>query len=239
MLAELAEEITGVMNKERELTMAVLLKNLVARTPRIEDLNAISGLIVACEGTAEAGGTSSSLEDVQACWQHPDFHLANDAWVIVTTRGQIVGFACLWHEDHTQISTFVCVHPAYRKRGIGTLLLRLAEERARQHIRLARPGERVVLRCLVGKENEGAQHLFEREGYWPGRQFMRISFLLSEDTTEQPCKQLRADASLEQGQPLGVTPLYDQDGQCVIHLYRTYEKELRPAAMQYAQARAS
>jgi hypothetical protein len=106
-------------------------------------------------------------------------------------------------------------------------------------MRLARPGERVVLRCLVGKDNEGAQHLFEREGYQPGRQFLRISFLLAEDTENPPRKQLRADASIEQGQPLGVTPLYDQDGQCVIRLYKTYEKELRPAAMQYAQARAS
>ncbi len=101
-----------------------------------------------------------------------------------------------------------------------------------------RTGERLVLRCLVGKENEGAQRLCEREGYQPGQQFLRISFLLSEDTAEQPRKLLRADASFEQGQLLGITPLYDQDGQCVIRLYRAYEKELRPAR-QVAQERAS
>ncbi len=222
--------------------MAILLKNLVARTPQTEDLGAVSTLILACE-SAEPGRSDSSLEDVRSHWRHPDFHLATDAWAIITTRGQIVGFACVWHENHAQISTFVCVHPAYRNRGIGTLLLRLVEIRARQHIRLARPGVRVVLRCLVSKENEGAQRLFEREGYQPGRQFLRIFFLLAEETGDLSIpsgqRQLKADVSLEQGQLLGITPLYDQDGQCAVCLYRTYEKELRPAAVEYIEARAS
>src|SRR5579885_2203137 len=124
--------------------MAVLLKNLVARAPQTEDLEALSELIAVCEN-AEDGATGGSLEELLSEWQRPDFHLANDAWVIVTSRGQIVGFACVWHEEHTLISTFICVHPDYRNRGIGTLLLRMAEVRARQHIRLASPEQRVVL----------------------------------------------------------------------------------------------
>jgi ribosomal protein S18 acetylase RimI-like enzyme len=213
--------------------MAVLLKNLVARTPKTEDLGAISELIVLCEG---AGYTmaNSTLEELLFQHYQADFHLANDAWVIVTTRGQIVGFACVWHEDHTRISTFVGVHPEYRKRGIGTLLLRLVEVRARQHIRLAQSGVRVVLQGQVTKENEGAQHLFEHEGYRPGRQFLRISFSLAEDTGALPVsqaqKKLRADVILEQGRLLGAAPLYDRDGLCSVWLYLTYEKELRPAS---------
>jgi GNAT superfamily N-acetyltransferase len=176
----------------------------------------------------------SSLEDLLSQWQRSDFHLANDAWVIVTTRGEIVGFACVWHEEHAQISTFLCVHPEYRSRGIGTLLLRLVEVRARQHIRLASSTARVVLRGLVSKANEGAHRLFEREGYQPGRQFLRISFSLAEDTGSLPVpaaqQKLRVDVGLEQGRLIGATPLYDRDGLCSVCLYRTYEKELRPAA---------
>lgn len=212
--------------------MAVLLKNLTARAPKAEDLAVLSELIVSCEG-AEDGVTGSSLEDLLPEWQRPDFHLANDAWVIVTTRGQIVGFACVWHEEHTRISTFVCVHPQYRNRGIGTLLLRMAEVRARQHIRLASPEARVVLLGLVNKANEGAQRLFEREGYQVGRQFLRISFSLAENIEELPesaQRKLRVDVGLEQqGQLPGSTPLYDRDGLCSVYLYKTYEKELRPA----------
>lgn len=213
--------------------MAVLLKNLVARTPQTEDREALSELIAVCEG-AEDGAAGSSLEDVLSQWQRPDFHLANDAWVIVTTRGQIVGFACVWREHCTQISTFLCVHPEYRNRGIGTLLLRLVEVRARQHVRLAPADAWVVLRGVISKANEGAQRLFEREGYAPGRQFLRISFSLAEDTGALPVadaqQKLKADVSLEQGRLIGAAPLYDRDGLCSVRVYKTYEKDLRPAA---------
>jgi GNAT superfamily N-acetyltransferase len=213
--------------------MAVLLKNLVARAPQTQDLAAITELIVSGE-RAEDGIANSFLEDVLSCWQRPDFHLATDAWVIVTTRGQMVGFAGVWHEDYREISTGFCVHPDYRDRGIGTLLLRMIEVRAREYVRLAQPGTRVVLRGLVSKGSAGAQRLFEREGYQPGHQFLRISFRLAEDTGELPVSgaqsTLRADVSLEQGRLLGATPLYDRDGLCTVCLYRTYEKELRAAS---------
>jgi ribosomal protein S18 acetylase RimI-like enzyme len=213
--------------------MAVLLKNLVARTPQTEDLAALAELVALCE-SAEAGMADSSLEDLLSQWQRPDFHLANDAWVIVTTRGEIVGFACIWHEAHTRLSTFLCVHPEYRNRGIGTLLLRLVEVRARAHVRLAPAGERVVLRGLVNGFNQGTQRLFEREGYRLGRQFLRIAFTLAEDTGSLPVpsaqQKLRVDVSLEQGRLIGATPLYDRDGLCSVHPYKTYEKELRSAA---------
>src|SRR6185312_2004050 len=137
------------------LTMAVLLKNLTARTPSMEDLAALSELVRLCE-KSEDSMAGSTPEELLSELQRPDFHLANDAWVIVTTRGQIVGFACVWHEEHARISTFLCVHPDYRNRGIGTLLLRMAEVRARQHIRLADPEQRVVLQGLINSANEGA-----------------------------------------------------------------------------------
>jgi ribosomal protein S18 acetylase RimI-like enzyme len=213
--------------------MAVLLKNLVARTPQVKDLSAISELLALCEKTRDSIA-DCSLEDLLSHWQQADFHLANDAWVIVTTKGQIVGFACVWHENHERISTFAGVHPQYCHRGIGTLLLRMVEVRARQHIRLARPGVRVVLIGQINKENEGARRLFEREGYTLGRQFLRISFTLAENTSNlavpEAQKKLRADVSLEQGRLIGSAPLYDRDGLCNVQLYCTYEKELRPAS---------
>ncbi|HEY3994064.1 MAG TPA: GNAT family N-acetyltransferase [Ktedonobacteraceae bacterium] len=222
--------------------MAVLLKNLTARTPNAEDLAALSELIRSCE-CGEASMAGSTLEELLSEWQRPDFHLANDAWVIVTTRGQLVGLACVWHEDHARISTFICVRPAYRHRGIGTLLLRMAEVRARQHIRLARPDERVVLLGLINSANEGAHRLFEREGYQVGRPFLRISFTLpAESATQERSsagRRFKIDVGLEhQGRLLGATPLSDQDALCSVYLYHTYEKELRPATQGRNQAEA-
>jgi ribosomal protein S18 acetylase RimI-like enzyme len=213
------------------LTMAVLLKNLTARNPNTEDLAAITELVGLCENS-ENGMAGSTLEELLSEWQRPDFHLANDAWVIVTTRGQFVGFACVWHEEHTRISNFLCVHPDYRNRGIGTLLLRMVEVRARQHVRLARPEQRVVLQGLINNANKGAQRLFEREGYQAGRPFLRISFTLPEESGQQPAvaRRLKVDVGLEhQGRLSSASPLSDQDALCSVTLYRTYEKELRPA----------
>jgi ribosomal protein S18 acetylase RimI-like enzyme len=212
--------------------MAVLLKNLVARSPQTEDLEALSELAAACEDGGESA-VGNSLQDVLSRWQRPDFHLANDAWVIVTTKGQIVGFACVWHEHHVQISNFLCVHPAYRNRGIGTLLLRLVEERARQYLCLAPGGERVVLRGVISKDNTGAQRLFVQEGYIPGRQFLRLSFFLAEENSSQPAahagQKLNVDIGLEHGCLIGAAALDGRDGLCSVRIYRVYEKELRPA----------
>jgi N-acetylglutamate synthase-like GNAT family acetyltransferase len=218
--------------------MAVLLKNLVARSPQTEDLEAITELVTACED-GEQSAVGRSLEDVLSRWQRPDFHLANDARVIVTTEGRIVGFACVWHEHHVQISTFLCVHPAYRQRGIGTLLLRLVEVRARQHISLAPAGERVVLRGVISKASTGAQSLFVQEGYAAGRQFLRLSFFLAEDSGAQPAagggQKLTVDIGLEQGRLIGADVQDGRDGLCSVGIYRIYEKELRPATPTHEQ----
>lgn len=221
--------------------MAVLLKNLVARVPQTRDLAAITELVALCE-MAEAGVVDSSLEDLLSHWQRPDFHLANDAWVIVTTRGEIVGFACIWREESTRLSTYLCVHPEYRNRGIGTLLLRLVEVRAREHVRQAPAGERLILRGQVHGSNESTQRLFEREGYRLARQFLRIAFTLAEDTGSLPAsneqQKFKVDVSVEQDRLLGATPLYDRDGLCSVHPYKTYEKELCPAARYLADVEA-
>jgi GNAT superfamily N-acetyltransferase len=212
-----------------ELIMAVLLKNLQARLPRPEDFAALAELVRLCE-SEEQGMASGSLESLWFESQRPDFHLADDAWVISTTRGQLVGFACIWCKEAAYFTTFLCVHPEYRNRGIGTLLLRLVEMRARQALRQAPASERVVLQGLLNAANAGAQRLFEREGYQAGQAFLRVSFVLHGEDASATRRQT-VDIGLEApAQPLAVTPLHEQDALCNVHLYRTYEKELRPAA---------
>ena len=169
--------------------MAVLLKNLLARSPKMEDLVAITELIKACD-VDEYGLADSTMEDLISNWHQPGFNLATDAWVIVTNKGQAVGFTCVWHRDYEQIFTFVCVHPEYRGRGIGTLLLRLVEERARQHVPNARPGTRVTLCGTVSSLNEQAKRLFEREGYTSIRKIWRIEVGSNDSREESSLHQL-------------------------------------------------
>lgn len=207
--------------------MAVLLKNLLARRPKTEDLEAIKELVMECD-FAEHGFVGSTMEDLIVNWQRFEFNLATDAWVIVTIKGLVVGFACVWHRDYEQISTFVCVHPEYRGRGIGTLLLRLAEERARQHVRNARPGARVTLSSTVSSINEQARRLFEREGYISIRQFWRIAVRLDE-SVDRPSRHadLKIDLDVVSQRLVGAAQLYDRDALYTIREYYIYEKELR------------
>ena len=207
--------------------MAVLLKNLLARSPKLEDMVAITELIKACD-VDEYGIADSTMEDMSSNWHQPGFNLATDAWVIVTNKGQAVGFTCVWHRDYEQIFTFVCAHPKYRGRGIGTLLLRLVEERARQHVRNARPDTRVTLCGTVSSLNEQAKRLFEREGYTSIRKIWRIEVGANDSRDKSSLyRAFKADLDVESWRLVDATQLYDLDAIYIIREYEVYEKELR------------
>ena len=87
-----------------KLAMSVLLSNLVARTPTLEDYSSIAELVAACD-IAEHGIADSSTRELAARWQSDSFHLESDAWVIGTVRKQFVGFGCVWHREHEEFST--------------------------------------------------------------------------------------------------------------------------------------
>src|SRR5260370_11639227 len=159
--------------------MPALLRNLIARAPAIADLDAVTALVMACDA-ADYGLSDDRGEEVHSDWQRPGFNLKTDAWIIVTTSGQFVGYACVWHSEHARIHMFACVHPAYRGRGIGTLLLRLAEARAREQAEQAPPGVRITLDTAVSNVNAAARHLLEWEGYTLARHFWRLVIKMDE-----------------------------------------------------------
>lgn len=210
--------------------MSVHLTNLLARIPEERDLYAIMELVALC-GRAEHGIADSSTEELQALWRNYSFHLESDAWVIVNTKGQYVGFGAVCHNDYEEYHTFVCVHPDYRKRGIGTLLLRLIEERARQQMYHVSLDRRVYMKALVSSQNSEARNLFEREGYTLAREFWRVTVVL-DDTHElrQRIGTRTLDVAVESRKLVGLAPLYDREGIYNIRWYCEYEKELRPGS---------
>ncbi len=215
--------------------MLVLLSNLVARTPTIEDFLAITELVAACD-IAEHAVADSSIQDLVCLWQHYSFHLQSDAWVIVSARKQFAAFACVWHRDYEEFYTFICVHPQYRKRGIGILLLRVAEQHARDLMRHASPGARVSLRGVVSTNNAQARRLFEWEGYLLIREFWRVKLELVESSEGSASYAGKFDIEIdvESGQLVGTTPFYDREGIYTVRQFVTYEKELRPVEESYA-----
>src|SRR5947208_10044421 len=98
------------------LIMAILLHNLLARAPRLNDADAVTRLLIECE-TVEDGVSIYTQEDLLTEWQKPNFNLATDAWVIATTKGQLVGYASTSvDKEHVSISMKISVHPDYRGR---------------------------------------------------------------------------------------------------------------------------
>jgi GNAT superfamily N-acetyltransferase len=211
--------------------MIVRLHNLAARPPTLSDLKAVTTLMVACD-LAESGIADPVEEDVRGSWQEPGFTLKTDAWVIVTSKGHIVGYAEVRRAGEHQLTSLLRVHPDYLGRGIGTLLVWLTEERSRQLLHSMPRDLRVTLTTVVSNLNQRAQRLFEREGYTPSRHFWRLMIQM-EDVSEQSLDELyrhgkfKMDLVIDAQNLIGTTQLAARTGMYVARQYDVYEKELR------------
>lgn len=216
--------------------MPAMLSNLVARAPTMDDLGAIAELCLACD-SADYSMSASTKEAVLADWQRADFNLSTDAWVIVTTSGRCVGYAHVWPCNSMHNSVFACVHPAYRRCGIGMLLLRLAEARAHEQIDATPPGVRVTLTSTVSHSNEGARRLLEHEGYTPVRQFWRVLVELEDDPGESFKEfyehgKLTLDLDVDVPNLIDTTHIQQRTGIYIARQLDLYEKELRTGVAQ-------
>ncbi len=218
--------------------MIVRLHNLSARPPALSDIRAVTDLIVACE-RAEVGVTNATEEEIENSWQMPGFTLKTDAWVIVTKKGQIVGYADVRRSGEHQLTSLLRVHPDYLGRGIGTLLVWLTEERAR-HLMCAIPSDqRVTLINMVSSMNPRAQHLFQREGYTLAHHYWNL-IIRAEEEIDLPLYQrqrLQVDLVID-AQNCGETQYaLARTGIYIMHQYHVFEKELRAGeALQIVQA---
>ncbi|HLZ55465.1 MAG TPA: GNAT family N-acetyltransferase [Ktedonosporobacter sp.] len=205
----------------------IRLRNLMQRALHVSDLKSVTALLVACE-RVDTGLADSISEDVLRTWRSPDFHLSTDAWVITTTTGHIVGYAQVRRDEQAQLSLLVRVHPDYRGRGIGTLLVWLAEERARHLLSSVCPDLTVTLSATVSCLNQTACHLFEREGYQPVRHFWSLFIEQEEycDETSEPRK-LSMDLVVDAHNLLGTTSLPKRTGMYVARQYAVYQKVLQ------------
>jgi GNAT superfamily N-acetyltransferase len=207
--------------------MAILLQNLLARSPSLNDLSDVTRLLIASD-IVEDGMSDYTEEELLADWQRPGFSLDNDAWIITTYKGQLVGFADVWACDYTQINMRVRIHPEFLGRGIGTLLLRLAEHRARQILRSVPLGLRVVLHSAVSAGNGEAKDLLEQEGFTPVHQFWRM-MIDADESADGYYQQnrLKFDLYLGAQQLTGISQ-QQRTGIYIARQYDIYEKELRP-----------
>jgi mycothiol synthase len=112
-------------------------------------------------------------------WEDPEFDLERDAFVVETGDGRIVGYESFYNlHEHATLEMDGYVHPDFKGRGIGTLLLRMVEARARGEIELAVPDVRVSLRGIIDNRDPQSHDLLRNEGYLPLRYHWRMEITL-------------------------------------------------------------
>jgi mycothiol synthase len=141
-----------------------LLPGYSTRSPTLEDLEAIAGLLNTC-AVAEHSAPIYTAEYLRSDWTWPRFQPATDAWIVLTSDGQAAGYAAVWLTGHEQIAAEVYVHPEQCGLGIGTHLRALMETRARQLAAEMPPGKRDTLHQQINAANDAARHLLEQAGY--------------------------------------------------------------------------
>jgi mycothiol synthase len=150
------------------------------RAPTMEDVVGVAAVIAACD-VADYGSPDYTAEDIRHDWQRPGFSLAQDAWVALAPDGRIAAYAdAIRHNAGAEMRGDGYVHPEHGGRGIGTLLVRQIEARARERLPEAPAGARVVVTNAAAAVNEAARRLFLREGYAPTRYFWRMEIALRE-----------------------------------------------------------
>ncbi len=147
---------------------------LVMRAPTMDDLAAVNALIRACEAD-EYGVPESTEDDLRGAWERARFDLARDAWLVVEGDGRVAGYADVWErQERSVLDGDGYVHPDRCGLGIGRLLVRLTESRARERLAGAPAGTRARLDNIVGGANGAARRLLEEEGYRPARYYWRM-----------------------------------------------------------------
>jgi mycothiol synthase len=162
-----------------EIKIEGLPVGFTLRRPTMDDLAAVTKLVNLCE-IDEYGVAETTEGDMHLRWQQPGFNLATDAWVVLAPDGEIIACASVGNRQYIRIYAGADIHPAYRGRGIGTYLLRLTEERAREYVSLAPAGARVTFTGEASNVNVAGQKLLEKHGFTLIRNFWRMGIELQE-----------------------------------------------------------
>ncbi|MBK5288386.1 MAG: GNAT family N-acetyltransferase [Acidimicrobiia bacterium] len=159
--------------------MAEMPTGYVVRSPTARDALAIVDVVQAHD-IADFGEPDFTEQDLLDDWGRPRFELARDAWVLSGPTGRTIGYAYVWEAQLDQeFEADAFVMPEYSGRGLGTQLLDLIHDRARE---LA-GGRAMTLGVFVSSANEDKRNLLERRGFRPTRSVVRMRIDLDREGT--------------------------------------------------------
>jgi mycothiol synthase len=149
-------------------------ESFLVRSPTLDDAEAIADLINAC--SVEHGEKPSATEQsIRTSMKMPGLDLETDTLLAIDRRRRVIGFALVQdNPPNALLSALAEVHPQQRGKGIGTVLCRWIEERARQAISRLPTGTRVAVVQKRSSHDKTARDLLSEEGYQVVRHNFRM-----------------------------------------------------------------
>jgi mycothiol synthase len=117
-----------------------------------QDLHPLSHLLTEIE-SIDQDGEDTSEEYLRASLQWSNYRPDQDVWV-AKANGELVGYALALEQPSRRCTLYVVVHPSQRRKGLGTQLLDLVLQRAKEL------GSKTLL--ISANERNAAANLFLR-----------------------------------------------------------------------------
>jgi mycothiol synthase len=135
------------------------------------DVERVADLLAAVEAV-DRTEEHYTVEDVLEEFENPMIEPAKD-WLVVELDGHVVAHARLMPRAPAngaiKVAVDGTVHPAHRRRGIGSVLVPLVVGRAREYVRERGEELRAVVTGSAPSDNTDVAALFAREGLVPDR----------------------------------------------------------------------
>jgi mycothiol synthase len=166
------------------------------RRPEQNDLEAVLELMRVTD-IAISGDSDWTASELRSMWG--DLDLTRDAWLF-ELDGRVAGYAD-FSARGSRLNGDGYVHPELRGRGIGTEILRVTEERAREEEPNVPAGERVYIQNATLDQDEATERFYRERGYEPVRGFRGMAIDLHEEPvpSEIPGIEIRAYRHPDEG----------------------------------------
>jgi mycothiol synthase len=145
-------------------------RQISRRPATAADLPAVLALAQASD-LALIGESDWTEADLREEWEGYD--LSRDVFLL-ELDGRLAGYAAFERRGGGRLLVDGYVHPELTGRGVGSELLRLTEERARQELDSIERGERVYLQNAALSNDPAVPALYAAHGYTPTRHFWRM-----------------------------------------------------------------
>jgi mycothiol synthase len=160
-----------------------LPKGYTERAAKIDDMQAAVKLWNA-DSKATFGIEKYHLRDAERDWNTPGFNPETDIRLVFGPQGELSGYCEAWdlNQPHVVVYCWGCTHPQHVGLGIGSHLVKWAEQRSREAILKAPSDARVSMMFYVLSSNKRAAQLFEENGF----ELVRNSWRMVIDLDQHP-----------------------------------------------------